>query len=114
MSFNNVVLAKQSVQSSVNRIAFNFVKIVALFASILLCGFAYSDVTVEFRVDMSAETVHPDGVYLAGGDLGQDGYLMSDIGNNIYSKTLTLANNTRYMYKFRNQPSYGTLSLIHI
>ena len=108
MSFNNAVLAKESVQSSVNRIAFKFAKIVALFASILLCGFAYSDVTVEFRVDMSAETVHPDGVYLAGGDLGQDGYLMSDIGNNIYSKTLTLASNTRYMYKFRNQPSYGT------
>ena len=57
---------------------------------------------------MNAVETNAEGVYLAGGDLGQAGYLMTDNGNDIWSVTLELTPNTRYLYKFRNQPSYGT------
>ena len=67
-----------------------------------------TEVLVTFQVDMSNEDVHPEGLYLAGGDLGQEGFLMNDIGNNVFRVTLTVEPNRTYMYKFRNQPSYGT------
>ena len=67
----------------------------------------FADVT--FRVNMSGITVHPEGVYLAGGDLGQDGFLMDDSdGDDIWVVTISLGTNNTYLYKFRNQPSYGT------
>jgi len=65
-------------------------------------------VNVTFRVDMSAVDTHAQGVYLAGGDFGQDGHLMADGGNDIWSVTVSLNVNQRYLYKFRNQPSFGT------
>jgi len=65
-------------------------------------------VHVTFQVDMNWVETNPDGVYLAGGDLGQDGYLLSNNGNDVWSITLQMSSNTRYMYKFRNQPSFGT------
>jgi hypothetical protein len=65
-------------------------------------------VLVTFQVDMNSEETNPEGVYLAGGDLGQDGYLLTDNGNDVWSTSLQMPANTRYMYKFRNQPSYGT------
>ena len=63
---------------------------------------------VTFQVDMSNEQVNPDGVYLAGGDFGQDGYLMTNQGNDLWAVTIPVEPNTSYNYKFRNQPSYGT------
>ena len=70
---------------------------------------APDDVSVTFQVNMAdVEEVSADGVYLAGGAFGQDGYLMTDNGDGIWSVTLPLAPNNRYQYKFRNQPSYGT------
>lgn len=66
------------------------------------------NIYVTFQVDMNAVVTNAEGVYLAGGDLGQAGYLMTDNGNDIWSVTLELTSNTRYLYKFRNQPSYGT------
>jgi beta-glucanase (GH16 family) len=66
------------------------------------------NIYVTFQVDMNAVETNAEGVYLAGGDLGQTGYLMTDNGNDIWSVTLELTPNTRYLYKFRNQPSYGT------
>ena len=69
---------------------------------------APSDVSVTFQVDMSAvETVSTDGVYLAGGNFGQDGELLTDVGNGIWSVTLDLAPDTQYLYKFRNQAANG-------
>ena len=57
---------------------------------------------------MSAvETVSTDGVYLAGGYFGQDGELLTDVGNGIWSVTLDLAPDTQYRYKFRNQAANG-------
>ena len=64
-------------------------------------------VSVTFQVDMTAVTTHPDGVYVAGGDFGQDGYAMTDAGYDVWSVTVELAPNARYLYKFRNQASDG-------
>ena len=67
------------------------------------------DVSVTFRVDMTAEDTHPEGVYLAGGEFfGQNGHLMSNNGNDIWSVTVSVPKNGFYLYKFRNQPSFGT------
>jgi hypothetical protein len=66
------------------------------------------NVFVTFQVDMNFIETNAEGVYLAGGDLGQAGYLMTDNGNDIWSVTRELSPNFRYHYKFRNQPSYGT------
>jgi hypothetical protein len=66
------------------------------------------NVSVTFQVDMNSVETNTEGVYLAGGNLGQDGYLMSDNGNDVWSVTIELSPNSRYLYKFRNQPSYGT------
>jgi beta-glucanase (GH16 family) len=66
------------------------------------------NVSVTFQVDMNSVETNAEGVYLAGGDLGQAGYLMTDNGNDVWSVTLELGPNFRYHFKFRNQPSYGT------
>jgi hypothetical protein len=65
-------------------------------------------VDVTFQVDMSAVDIHAEGVYLAGGDIGQEGHLMTNDGNDVLSVTVSLNVNQTYLYKFRNQPSYGT------
>ena len=67
-----------------------------------------TNVSVTFQVDMSAVETNADGVYLAGGAFGQDGYLMTDNGSDVWSVTVEVEPNIRYMYKFRNQPSYDT------
>jgi hypothetical protein len=65
-------------------------------------------VAVTFQVDMTAVETHEEGVYLAGGGVGQDGVLMTDNGNDVWTTTYDVAVNTRLLYKFRNQPSFGT------
>jgi hypothetical protein len=67
-----------------------------------------STVSVTFQVDMSAVETNADGVYLAGGGFGQDGYLMTDNGSDVWSVTVDVNANSTTLYKFRNQPSYGT------
>jgi hypothetical protein len=62
---------------------------------------------VTFQVDMTAVETNADGVYLAGGPFGQDGHALTDDGADVWSVTLELDQNTQYLYKFRNQPSYG-------
>lgn len=58
---------------------------------------------------MVDENVHSEGVWIAGGDIGQYGHEMNDNdGNGVYTITLELPSNTTIMYKFRNQSSYGT------
>ena len=73
-------------------------------------GSCYECSDITFRVDMSLENeVHPDGVYLAGGNFGQDGYLMNDSDEDgIWEYTLELEIGETFLYKFRNQPSFGT------
>jgi hypothetical protein len=72
------------------------------------CVTTPTTVSVTFSVDMSAVDTNADGVYIAGGGFGQDGHALTDDGNDVWSVTLDLAPNAQYMYKFRNQPSYGT------
>ena len=65
-------------------------------------------VDVTFTVNMANETPHPEGVYLAGGNFGQDGHLMSDVdGDGVWAVTLSLDPAQTVTYKFRNQPSLG-------
>jgi len=76
-------------------------------------GSCYECIDVTLNVDMSEEaTVHPDGVYLAGGGFGQDGHLMADTdGDGVWSVTLEIPESSvgdTMTYKFRNQPSFGT------
>ena len=67
------------------------------------------ETNVTFIVDMSLEETNAEGVYLAGGDLGQEGYLMDDSdGDDVWVTTLPLMLGSTVKYKFRNQPSYGT------
>jgi hypothetical protein len=66
------------------------------------------NISVTFKVDMSALEVNSEGVYLAGGDFGQEGFLMTNDGAGVWSKTIEVKANNFYLYKFRNQPSYGT------
>jgi beta-glucanase (GH16 family) len=73
-----------------------------------LAGGTSDNVSVTFQVDMNSVETNAEGVYLAGGDLGQDGFLMSDNGSDVWSVTIELSSNSRYLYKFRNQPSNGT------
>jgi hypothetical protein len=62
----------------------------------------YVDVT--FQVDMSEQTVAPEGVHIAGGFQGWNpsGTLMTDLGNGIWSYTATLQSGTFQQYKFVN------------
>ncbi len=62
----------------------------------------YVDIT--FRVDMSEQTVAPEGVHIAGGFQGWDpaGTLMTDVGNGIWSHTATLQSGSYQQYKFVN------------
>jgi hypothetical protein len=66
------------------------------------------NISVTFKVDMSALEVNSEGVYLAGGDFGQEGFLMTNDGAGVWTKTIEVKANNFYLYKFRNQPSYGT------
>lgn len=66
-------------------------------------------IDVTFSVDMNEVDTHPEGVYLAGGQFGQEGVLMNDSdGDDIWKVTVELAINQDVTYKFRNQPSFGT------
>ena len=64
-------------------------------------------VNATFQVDMTAESVDATGVYLAGGNAGNAGYLMTetDAANNIWSVTISVPADNKYTYKFRNRAS---------
>lgn len=59
-------------------------------------------VNVTFQVDMTSETTDAGGVYIAGGDFGNAGHLMTDNGSDIWTVTLPLDAGQTYLYKFRN------------
>ena len=72
-------------------------------------GSCYECSDITFRVDMSNETAHSQGVYMAGGTLGQEGYLMEDSdGDDIWETTLELRVGDTTRYKFRNQPALNS------
>jgi len=61
-------------------------------------------VDITFQVDMSGQTVSPDGVHIAGSFQGWDpaGTLMTDGGNGIYHHTATVGYSACVEYKFIN------------
>ena len=70
------------------------------------CEFNYVNVT--FVVNMEQQETNPEGVYLAGGIIGDEGYLMDDTNeDDIWTKTLPLISGQTFTYKFRNSPSDG-------
>ncbi len=72
------------------------------------------DVEVTFQVDMSEETVSPDGVHLAGSFNGFDPAAtpMTDQGNGVYAVTLTLTENDDHMYKFVNGNTFAGFEVV--
>ena len=72
-------------------------------------GGVIEDVSVTFQVDMSGVDtgVSADGVYIAGGAFGQEGHLLTDGGNGVWSVTVEVVPGGQYTYKFRNQAANG-------
>ena len=75
-------------------------------------GSCYQCIDITLNVDMSEQTAHPEGVYLAGGGFGQEGHLMADTdGDSVWTVTVEIPETQigdTLQYKFRNQPSFGT------
>ena len=74
------------------------------FGSCYPCGFVPTEVQVTFRVDMSLETVSPNGVHITGAFQGWDPgtNLMTNTGDDIYTATFTLWYGDHHQYKFIN------------
>jgi hypothetical protein len=74
------------------------------FGSCFPCGPPPIDIQVTFRVDMSEQTISPDGVHIAGGFQGwQPGATpMADAGNNIYTYTATMSSGSYNEFKYVN------------
>ncbi|MBL7942285.1 MAG: hypothetical protein JNM00_05945, partial [Flavobacteriales bacterium] len=75
-----------------------------------------ANIDVVFRVDMSEQTVSPNGVHMAGGfgvagypDWDPAGITLTDANaDNIYETTLSLPENTYFEYKFINGNAWGS------
>ena len=66
-------------------------------------------VNVTFRVDMRDQVVHENGVYMAGGGIGEEGHIMDDSdGDDIWEYTLEIASDIEFFWKFRNGPTDGS------
>ncbi len=67
------------------------------------------DVDVTFQVDMSQQTISPDGVHIAAGFQGwaPGETLMTDAGGGIYTYTAILQSGTYQEYKFVNGDEWG-------
>jgi hypothetical protein len=74
------------------------------FGSCEPCGFIPNEVEVTFSVDMSEESVSPNGVHIVGAFQGWDpaADAMTDIGDGLYQATFTLISGNHYQYKFIN------------
>jgi len=73
------------------------------FSSCATCS-GSNPVNITFQVDMTYETVSADGVHLAGTFQGWDpaATLMTNIGNNVYSKSVLIDIGVEAQYKFIN------------
>jgi hypothetical protein len=82
----------------------------SLFTAFLIMLASFSQaIDVTFRVDMSLQTVPPEGVHLAGSFQGWDpsATLMTTAGGNIYDITLTFTEGEYLEYKFVNGDAWG-------
>jgi hypothetical protein len=68
--------------------------------------FTFSNVTL--RVDMSSQSVSPNGVFVAGNFNNWNTTLnpMTNLGNNIYETTIAVPSGSDVIYKFLNGPNY--------
>ena len=80
----------------------NIVLTPVCFGSCIICNPPVVDITIQ--VDMSNETVSPNGVHVAGSFQGWDPAAteMLPVGNNVYAVTLALEAGNYYEYKFVN------------
>ncbi|NOX48724.1 MAG: hypothetical protein GXO89_17280 [Chlorobi bacterium] len=71
-------------------------------------------VDITFQVDMTNETVSPDGIHIAGSFQGWDpaASLLTDMGNNIYAVTLSVGIGEYHEYKFLNGNAWGTQEIV--
>ena len=77
---------------------------VVCYGSCFTCDYEIPEVNVTFQVDMSeVDSISADGVFVAGGLLGQDGHQLFDTdGDSIYTVTIPLVPGSEHTYKFRN------------
>jgi len=82
---------------------------IACFSSCNPCGGIPIPADVTFQVDMTGQTVSPDGVHIAGTFQGWDPAAteMMHQGNNIYAVTLPLNSGEIHRYKFINGNNWG-------
>jgi hypothetical protein len=73
-----------------------------------------AEVDVTFQVDMSNETVSPDGVFVAGSFQGwsSDSTQMTLTGNNIYTYTATLIAGEYYEFKYLNGSDFANAEIV--
>ncbi len=73
------------------------------------CGGQPTDVDITFQVDMSNEEVSANGIHVAGSFQGWSPgtTVLTDIGDNIYAVTLTLASGTYHEFKYINGNAWG-------
>ena len=85
----------------------NYALPVVCFGSCVPCVVPLVDVT--FQVDMTYQTVSPDGVHIAGSFQGWDpaASVMTLVSDNIYAATFNLEVGNSYEYKFINGNEWG-------
>lgn len=82
-----------------------------LFLSLFTAQLLSYAVSITFQVNMSLQTVSPNGVHVAGSFQGwsANGTVMTDSdGDGIYTVTLDVAANTSYQFKYLNGDAWGT------
>ena len=81
---------------------------VVCFGSCTVCNPAQVEIT--FQVDMSNETISPNGVHIAGSfqDWNPSGTPMTHIGDDIYEAVFTLGEGEYHEYKFINGNAWGS------
>ena len=84
-------------------------KKVFVYIFMLMVAVSLQAVPVTFQVDMSNQSVSPQGVHIAGDFNGwsPSATLMTLIGNNVYSVTLSVNASTTYQYKFINGDTWA-------
>jgi len=84
------------------------------FAGCSACGPPPVPVQITFQVDMSDQTIAPEGVHIAGTFQGWDpgATLMTPIGQNVYSHTATVNSGTYHEYKFINGNTFGQAEFV--
>jgi len=78
------------------------------------CGPPPQDINVTFRVDMSDETVSPEGIHVAGNFQGWDPAAteLTDVGDDIYETTLIMSSSTYYEWKYINGITFDEAELV--